>query len=246
MADMEIAVLLSTGMHPVSGKPRMAPEDARAAEMALRLGLTYSAIHAGDISNVALRDYLGLGVDKIEVLGPLQSHDDIVPPLVQRLSELAPDIVLTGSRTEKGEASGMVPYQIAQQLKMKHIAGVCSIEALEGDEIIVVQGYKGVPRRKLAVKTPVLLSVSELAPLPRMRAFARARVGKLEQIPVEAKRDDESAQWTRSPARRRPKKITPGQSRGGSEALVGLTPKEAAMQIASFLKEIGVIEGKKQ
>lgn len=246
MTDLHIAVLLSAGVHPVSGKARMAPGDARGVEMALRLNANCTAIHVGNISNPALHDYSGLGLDEIEVLGPLEEGNDVVPPLLKRLSELKPDIVLTGLRSEHGEASGMVPYQLAQQLGLKHVASICAIEAINGDEAIIVQGYKGLPRRKLAVKLPALFSVSELAPPPRMRTFAKARRGKLEQIHIAAERDEEAASWSRSPARRRPKKITTGQSSGGGQALVDLAPDEAALRIAGFLKEIGIMEGTEQ
>lgn len=246
MTKPKIAVLLSAGVHPVSGKPRMAPNDARAVEMALCQNADCTAIHAGNSDNPALRDYSGLGVDVIEVLGPTKEGDDIVPPLVRRLSELKPDIVLTGMRSEHGEASGMVPYQIAQQLGLKHVASVCAIESIDESKAIIVQGYKGFPRRKIAVKLPALFSMSELAPPPRMRAFAKARSGKLEQIHVAAEQDEESVSWSRSPARRRPKKITVGQSGGAGKALADLSPDEAAAKIASFLKEIGIMEGTEQ
>lgn len=246
MTDLNIAVLLSAGVHPVSGKARMAPGDARGVEMALRMNANCTALHVGNISNPALRDYAGLGLDRIEVLGLLEEGADVVFPLVKRLAELKPDIVLTGLRSENGEASGMVPYQLAQQLGLKHVASICAIESINGDEAIIVQGYKGFPRHKLAVKLPALFSVGELASPPRMHAFAKARHGKLEQIPITAEPDEEAASWSRSPARRRPKKIATGQSSGGGKALVDLPPDEAAARIASFLKEIGIMEGTEQ
>lgn len=246
MTDLNIAMLLSVGVHPISGKACMALGDARGVEMALQLNADHTAIHVGDIANPALRDYSGLGLDEIEVLGPVQEGDDIVSSLVNRLSELKPDIVLTGLRSELGEASGMVPYQIAQQLGLKHIASISAIEAINGDEATIVQAYKGLPRRRLIVKLPALFSISELAPPPRMRAFAKAHHGKLKQVFIASERDNETTSWRRSPARRRPKRISASQSNGGGQALAELSPDEAAARIASFLKEIGIWEGTEQ
>jgi electron transfer flavoprotein alpha/beta subunit len=47
---LDVAVLLSVGRHPASGRSRRADLDARALELALRLGnsVRLHAIHAGD------------------------------------------------------------------------------------------------------------------------------------------------------------------------------------------------------
>jgi electron transfer flavoprotein beta subunit len=46
---VKVAVLLSVGRHPASGRTRRAPLDARALELALRLpDADISAVHAGD------------------------------------------------------------------------------------------------------------------------------------------------------------------------------------------------------
>ena len=63
----EIAVLLSVGGHPASGRARRAPLDAQALELALRLAeagqaTRIHALHAGNPAEPALRDYLGMGL----------------------------------------------------------------------------------------------------------------------------------------------------------------------------------------
>ncbi|MBZ9775031.1 hypothetical protein [Mesorhizobium sp. CO1-1-8] len=246
MADLKVAVLLSAGVHPVSAKSRMAPGDARALEMALKLTSRPVALHAGNASNDALRDYLGMGVERIHVLGPCGEGDDVVPVLASEMANIDPDIVLTGMSADAGEASGMVPYLVARRLGMKHISSVAAVEAIERGEAILVQAYKGSARRRMAVQLPVLISASELAPAPRARAFAKARRGILEPVIVETQRDEEAAGWMRTTARRRPKKIFAGQATGSGVPFVDLTPDEAAQRILDFLKDKNIIGGKGQ
>jgi electron transfer flavoprotein beta subunit len=242
MRDPKVVVLLSAGIHPVSGRARMAPGDARALEMALRLGPRPIALHVGDASNIGLRDYLGMGLEMIEVLGTWTDGDDIVPTLRERLAKLKPDLVLTGMAADAGEASGMVPYLLAHGLGIRHVSSIASIDAIEAGEAIVVQAYRGATRRRLAVSLPAVISASELAPAPRARAFARSRRGALQMIVGTVAKDHEAATWTRAPARRRPKKITAGQAAGDSAPLVGLTPDEAAYRILDFLKDKNIIQ----
>jgi electron transfer flavoprotein alpha subunit len=70
--DLQIAVLLSTGRHPASGRARRSPLDARALEAALALadetGGYVHGIHVGDPDEPALRDYLGMGLKRLTVL----------------------------------------------------------------------------------------------------------------------------------------------------------------------------------
>ncbi|WP_438749668.1 hypothetical protein [Pararhizobium sp. O133] len=242
MRDPKVVVLLSAGIHPVSGRARMAPGDARALEMALRLSSHPIALHVGDSSNTSLRDYLGMGLDTIEVLGTWTDGDDIVPTLGERLSELKPDLVLTGTAADAGEASGMVPYLLAHGLGFRHVSSIAAIDAIEAGEAIVVQAYRGATRRRLAVQLPAIFSASELAPVPRAPAFARSRRGTLQVTAGTFAKDHEAATWTRAPARRRPKKITAGQVGGDSAPLVGLTPDEAAHRILDFLRDKNIIQ----
>ncbi|WP_411035618.1 hypothetical protein [Shinella sp. BYT-45] len=246
MDDPKVVVLLSAGIHPVSGRARMAPGDARALEMALRLSPDPTALHVGDASNIGLRDYLGMGLATIEVLGSWTDGDDVVPTLLGRLAELNPDLVLTGMAADAGEASGMVPYLLAHGLGIRHISSIASIDAIDAGEAIVVQAYRGATRRRLAVPLPAIVSAGELAPAPRARAFARSRRGTLLVTAGTVAKDHEAATWTRVPARRRPKKITAGQAAGDSVPLVGLTPDEAAHRILGFLKDKNIIQERGQ
>ena len=79
---VDIAVLLSIGSHPASGRARRGPLDAQALELALRLveaghATRIHALHAGNPAEPALRDYLGMGLDRLEVLETAPGADPV-------------------------------------------------------------------------------------------------------------------------------------------------------------------------
>ncbi|WP_219899685.1 adenine nucleotide alpha hydrolase family protein [Zobellella taiwanensis] len=113
--QLTIAVLVSEGRHPVSGRARRALQDACALELAFALGGELEAIHAGDPTRPALQDYLGMGLERLTVLrqGP---DDDALAVLAPYLEEQQPDLLLTGIHAEQGEGSGMLPYLLAEHL----------------------------------------------------------------------------------------------------------------------------------
>src|ERR1700739_4428366 len=87
------------------------------------------AIHAGDPDEPALRDYLGMGIDRLTVL---PSEGDVSRPLADHLKQLRPAVVLAGRHAEWGEAGGMLPYLIARSLDSQLISDAVSI-TLRGD-----------------------------------------------------------------------------------------------------------------
>src|SRR3954471_2658462 len=149
---VDIAVLLSVGSHPASGRARRAPLDAQALELALRLleagqATRIHALHAGNPVEPALRDYLGMGLDRLEVLETAPAPGtDLVPALTARLRELAPTLILTGAVAEGGEDSGMVPYLIAQALNRTLVPDIVSIE-FSDDEAALTQALRRGQRR---------------------------------------------------------------------------------------------------
>ena len=93
---LKVTVLVSVGQHPVSGRSRRADADARAVEMALSIpNAEVSLIHAGDASESALREYLGMGIASLTVLA-LEPGMDALPLLRQHLYQHQPDLILTG------------------------------------------------------------------------------------------------------------------------------------------------------
>jgi hypothetical protein len=116
-AALDVAVLVSVGRHPLTARTRRADQDARAVEMALSLsGAAVRLIHAGgnDADNQeALRGYLGMGLGGLDLIE--QAADaDVVPALAEALRDTPPQLVLTGTRAETGESSGLVPYLLAK------------------------------------------------------------------------------------------------------------------------------------
>jgi electron transfer flavoprotein beta subunit len=264
MAD--VAVLLSVGRHPASGRPRRAERDARALELALgqREDARVHAIHAGDPSEPALRDYLGMGLDRLTVLTsgrPAAAAEvreggaapDIEPILVGHLRRLHPGVVLCGAAAESGEAGGMLPYRLAEALSAQLVANVVSF-TLRGDTARVIQALPRGAREALRVKLPVVLTVDRAAAEPRMSAFGPARRGLIDVVQVDVPPTAGSPaaaapDWIERPARVRPRRLrTMGQGSAGERLraiqsvragagnrLQGLGPREAARAIWQFL-----------
>ena len=117
---IEVAVLVSVGRHPITGRARRADQDARGLELALGLerrlpGSRVSLLHAGpraEENEAALRGYLGMsagtGLDTLTLLEQAEGSDAI-PVLAEHLAAAPPQLVITGARAERGEGSGLLP-----------------------------------------------------------------------------------------------------------------------------------------
>lgn len=252
---LSVAVLLSVGRHPASGRARRAPLDARALEMALGLpGAAIHAVHAGDPAEPALRDYLGMGLDRLTVLSIPQGRDP-VPALIGHLAQLAPDVVFCGSRAEGGEDSGMVPYLIAQALGLAIVADIAEISAGDGRATLTQALPRG-RRRRIETPLPVMAAVSAAAPAPRQYSFARARRGTIEALAAAAPADALPAQCDIRPWRPRPKRLRLAAAASAADRLKAMTetrsgegavmiqpsPDEAARAIYAYLVEKRIIE----
>ncbi|MEM8988574.1 MAG: electron transfer flavoprotein subunit beta, partial [Pseudomonadota bacterium] len=89
---LTVAVLVSEGRHPVSGRVRRADCDARALELALCLPYTeLLVIHAGAERSPALPSYLGMGPGEATVI-PLKEGADPTAPLTELLTARRPDL----------------------------------------------------------------------------------------------------------------------------------------------------------
>src|SRR4051812_4732086 len=257
---VEIAVLLSVGSHPASGRARRAPLDAQALELALRLvesghATRIHALHAGNPAEPALRDYLGMGLDRLEVLETAAAPGaDPVPALTARLRELAPALILTGAVAEGGEDSGMVPYLIAQALNRTLVPDIVGIDLTDA-EAALTQALPRGQRRLVTAIPPLVATLHSSAPAARQSAFARARRGTIDARQVTARQDEFLAECTVRPWRARPKLMR--VQRGGSaldrmkaatetktgqgRLMVQPTPDEAASAIYGCLVQQGMI-----
>jgi len=256
---LEVAVLLSVGSHPASGRARRAPLDAQALELALRLTeagqatTRIHALHAGNPSEPALRDYLGMGLDRLEVLETAPGADPI-PALTARLRDLSPALILAGSLAEGGEDSGMVPYLIAQALNRTLVPDIVGID-LTNAEAALTQALPRGQRRLITARPPLVATLHSSAHAARQSAFARARRGTIEARPATVQPDEFLAECTVRPWRPRPKLMR--VQRGGSaldrmkaatetktgqgQLMVQPTPDEAAAAIYDCLVQQGMI-----
>ena len=252
---LDVAVLLSVGRHPASGRARYADLDARALQLARGLAevARVHTLHVGDPDEPALREYLGMGIDHLTVLN---LKGDVSGALAGHLRQLRPSVVLAGSRAEHGEASGMLPYVIAQALQAQVIADAVSI-TLRGDTAQVIQALPRGGRRALRVALPLVLTVDRAGPQPRMPAYGPARRGRIDTIAVDRPSPELAIpeDWLERPARARPRRLQTAQGSaaerlrsiqsvrtGSGTRLVGADPAQAARAIWQYLVSEGLAE----
>ncbi len=250
--SLDIAVLLSTGRHPASGRSRRADIDARALEMALGLGGPLHALHAGDPDDPALRDYLGMGLERLTVLRQ-EDGSDVLPALLTQLETTRPALILTGSSAEQGVGSGMLPYAFAQALNVPLLPAAAALTVNNG-LLDMLQALPRGRRRMLPVNLPCLVTVDRSAPAPRPFAYAKARRGVIDVVEMPAG-PSLPAGAREIPARPRPRrlKIMTGGSAakrlraatemqaGRGKLMVDPPPDEAARAIMEYLRAEGIL-----
>lgn len=241
---LRLSVLVSLGRNPVSGAPRACRNDVAALEIARSLPGSLTVLHAGDARNPGLPDYLAQGADQIEVV-PANAQSDIVSALADRLA--GTNLILCGSRAEDGEESGMLPYLVADRLKLPVVGGVLSLTVI-GDHVEITQFLPKGARRRVRVALPAVLCIHPMAPVQPRYAFARKRAGKIVELAPAA--GSLTSPWRTEPATRAPIKfkahkkeaghsrmnsaIAPA-SRGG-EVLIEGNNAEKAQAILAYLR----------
>ncbi len=266
---VEVAVLVSVGRHPITGRARRADQDARGLELALGLedqlpGSRVSLLHAGprsEESEGALRGYLGMAAGAgmgLETLTLLEQAEgsDAIPALFEHLAAAPPQLVITGARAERGEGSGLLPYALAERLGWPLVNGLAAVEKVENGVATLLQALPRGQRRRLKVRLPAIVSVDAAAPAARQSAFGPARRAELEATPVAAEPDQALAQWQLAPARKRPKrlKIVKAASArdrfkaaaakaegGGGQVLEGVSAEQGAEAIFKLLREESIL-----
>lgn len=256
---MHITTLVSVGQHPLSHRQRRADEDAKALEVMLRFAPTYAtALHVGNAdvgTQQILRDYLGMGLNEIALLHTSEETDAALALLAHfsQTNSPLPDILLTGTRSEMGEASGFLPYIIAEKLQIPIVPSICallSVNKIDGYAEVLQSLPRG-QRRKLRVTLPFVATVASSAPAPRQSSFAAAMRGNinihaLDDSPIDALKAD----WKIEDARPRPKRLKVVKAKTAAQRFKAATAKvqgnqgstiydtnEAVTAILKLLKE---------
>ncbi|MEE7459644.1 electron transfer flavoprotein subunit beta [Methylorubrum populi] len=253
---MRIAVLLSAGLHPVSGASVLPRVEAQAIRMAAGLGEAVG-LHAGPDA-AALAEALGQGLARIEHVG-IAAGDDPVPALAARLAETGPDLILAGRRSQGGDESGLVPYALARALSIPLVPDVVAAAREAEGSLRLDQSLGRGALRRVSVRGPVVVTCHPDAPAPLAYAFGRARRGSVATLAATpAAIAAPTVAVEERPYRRRPK-IVKGAPAGGSAAerlkaatgeggsaasgrlLIQPDPEEAAREILAYLRQIGVL-----
>lgn len=255
---MKIAVLLSAGLHPVSGRPCPVPVELQAVRLAVDLatdlGSEITGLHAGPDATI-LRDALGHGLPRLDHIA-LPEGDDPAVSLTAQLRKLGPALILAGRVAQGGEDTGTLPYALAHALGLPIVADAVRLElGPEAGTLTVEQALPKGARRRVVVRLPAVVTVHPAAPAPLPFAFGVARRGVIETAPGLTAPQPESSVEQR-PYRKRPKLIatsaagasaadrlkaaTETASTGG-KLLVHPAPEEAAREILAHLRSIGVL-----
>lgn len=240
---LRIAVLVSTARHPVSGQPVRSSSDAAAFELGCSLAppARLTVLSAGMAGKDSLEDYLGLGVEAIEVL-TVAENGDVLPALLARLRGF--DLVLCGMRSDGQSASGMLPYLLAEGLGMPLVGDV--LEATRGDHALTVRQFlpKGM-RRRLEVRLPAVLAVHPRAPQLRQYAYARARAGRVTYVAGAIGGGQAAPAWQYEPATRRPRPLKAKVVQSGHSRMMGAIGGDGGARGGQVVKQ-GSAEDKAQ
>jgi electron transfer flavoprotein beta subunit len=251
---IRIAVLVSTGRHPVSGAPRWSRNDARALDMARRIAASpadIDVVYAGHERPEALNDYLALGVKTIQVLD-IAPGDDIVAALAGHVQ--GSDIILCGMRAEGQHDSGMLPYMLAQRLDAALLPAALELTCAGGTATVTQFLPKG-RRRRVQAGLPCVVTVHPLAPLNLKYAHAHKLAGRIAVVPGQAQPCDPSP-WTTFPVEARPVRLAAREKRSGHARMLSATTTESragmvmdqgsaqekATAVISYLRKHGLID----
>lgn len=222
---LNIAALVSIGQHPASGRARRASQDARAVELGLELaGTDTRVVHAGAPNEAALRQYLGMGLPGLTLLSA-DPQADAVPTLADYFQHEPADIILAGVCAEGGEASGMLPYLLAEWLGWPIVPRIAGFRHINEHEAEVLQALPRGQRRALKVTLPFVATVDNAAPEPRQFAFGPGQRGQINAIEAPAMLDVERTQWQEKPAKPRPKRLSVTKAASAADRFKAATAK---------------------
>jgi electron transfer flavoprotein beta subunit len=219
-----IAALVSIGLHPNSGVERHCRNDSLAMTIGLNLAETATVqmqvLHAGQADSTALADYLALGAPQIEVI---ETESDIVENLAEHLTNT--DLILTGSRAESEQASGLLPYLLSAKLNLPLVANALEIKSLENSLEILQFLPKG-KRRLVSVKLPAIVVVHPLADVDLNYAFAQKIAGEIITLPALQPTNASKVEAQFKLENRKPIKLKAPEHKSGHERLLAAISSE--------------------
>lgn len=252
--QMKITVLLSAGLHPISGRPCPVPVELQAVRLGVDLGGEIVGLHAGPDAAM-LRDALGHGLPRLDHIAVPEGSDP-TPSLAAKLRDIGPSLILAGRMAQGGEDTGTLPYTLARALGLPIVADAVALyPGPEDGTLTVEQALPKGARRRVVVKLPAVVTVHPAAPAPLPFAFAVARRGMIETAPGLNAPLPETAIEQR-PYRKRPKLIATSAAgasaadrlraatqtaSAGGRLMVAPAPEQAAREILAHLRAIGVL-----
>ena len=228
-AVKHITVLVSAGRHPVSGEPRHCHNDSLALALGLNLASKVKVLHVGTPSNPALQDYLALGATQIDVV---PNSGDVIEDLAAQLTDA--NLILTGTRAENGEDSGLLPYLLAAKLNLPIVADALEIKA-NREQLEVLQFLPKGRRRRVLVNLPAVVAVHPSAAIALHFVHARKNLGNINTLhasdtkaksPQFASKQSDLKQWRAEPVRK-PIKLVAQTAQTGHERLMAAISNKA-------------------
>ena len=216
-----VLALASLGRNPVNGAARPNRDDLLALELGRQLA-DVSLLHAGNPDDPALSDYLAYGATTLDVV-PAAKDQDIVSILADRAA--GHDLILTGTRAEGGEGSGLVPYLVAERLGWPIVTQALDIKIEDGHAEVTQALPKG-QRRHVRVRLPAVIAVDPRAPVTPRYAFARRMAGQIVRRDTVAVPTLDTA-WRVEPATKRPVKFKARESKAGHARMLSAIVTEA-------------------
>jgi electron transfer flavoprotein beta subunit len=217
--SLKIAVLVSAGKHPTSGQARHCRNDSLALQIGLNLSNDVKVLHAGEPNNAALQDYLALGAPQIDVV---PATSDMIENLAAQLQNT--DLILTGTRAENGEDSGLLPYLLAAKLNLPIVADALEITQRE-NQLEVLQFLPKGQRRRVLMSLPAVVAVHPSAAVTLNFIHARQSLGSISTLPA-GNAATKPSQWLTG-APRKPIKLVASATLTGHQRLMAAISSKA-------------------
>jgi electron transfer flavoprotein beta subunit len=249
---MKIIVLLSAGLHPVSGRPCPVPVELQAIGLANSVSPDgVVGLHAGRATPSVL-DCFGHGLREIEVLD--QEDADKVAALAAAITHAKPDLVLAGRRGRGGQDRGLLPYRLAASLGWPICADAIGL-ARDAACLAVIQALPRGARRRVVLATPSIVTVHQAAPACIPFAFAAARRGTLRRSVAPGVAAPARPPVSEHPYRQRPRLVRGAtfggtaedrlkaatEIAGGGQVMRDPQPEVAAAAIFDVLARLGLL-----